>query len=80
MREIRFKNSQDASMYNKGYEQGRADAIDELLEKMRPCENCPSYPNECNHTEYFEDCCRTEKTISWEDLRIIVEQLKEQNK
>lgn len=29
MREIRFKNSQDASMYNKGYEQGRADAIEE---------------------------------------------------
>lgn len=30
MREIKFKNSQDASMYNKGYEQGGEDAIDEF--------------------------------------------------
>lgn len=31
MREIRFKNSQDASMYNKGYEQGRADKYQEIV-------------------------------------------------
>ena len=73
--------------FQQRYEKGRADAIellekthpiDKLLEKMHPCANCPSYPNECNHTEYFEDCCRTEKTLSWEDLRNIAEQLKEQ--
>lgn len=33
MKEIRFKNIQDASMYNKGYEQGKADAIG-IVENM----------------------------------------------
>lgn len=59
-------------MYNKG----KVDAIDELIELMKPCNNCPSYPNECNHIDYFEDCCRTEHSISLEDLRLKAEQLK----
>lgn len=64
------------SVAEERYKLGRQNAIDELLEKMRPCENCPSYPNECNHTEYFQDCCVTEKTISFEDIINFAEQVK----
>lgn len=35
MRELRFRNCQDADMYNKGYDQGRTDAIDEFVEKAK---------------------------------------------
>ena len=34
MREIRFINSHDASIYNKGYEQGRADERDRIVKEL----------------------------------------------
>ena len=35
MREIRFSNFHDASMYNKGYEQGRADEREKVIKEYK---------------------------------------------
>lgn len=34
MRKIRFSNAHDATMYNKGYEQGRTDVIDAVVDEV----------------------------------------------
>lgn len=57
MREIKFSNSHDASMYNKGYEQGRADERSKAVLQafkwlMRmdiiDCDGC-DYQSECTN-------------------------------
>lgn len=75
-----WKNAHD-----RGYEQGREDAIDEYMNKLKlefhPCLNCISYStDECNDEDYFQDCCVTEKTFSFEDIINFGEHLKEQLK
>jgi len=64
---------------NSVYRRGRKNAIDELVKSIHPCNECPSYKYDCDNTEYFEDTCKTEKSISWNELRIVAEELKEQN-
>lgn len=44
MRKIKFKNCQDAKMYNEGYEDGRKDALSDALKLA-----------DCNDTECW-DC------------------------
>lgn len=36
---------------------------------LHPCINCPSFiDEECDNKIYFEDVCRSEKTLSYEDV------------
>lgn len=54
MREIRFKNSQDASMYNKGYEQGKADMLDKIILAEKSKFYCDELS--CNEFKNCSDC------------------------
>ena len=59
----------------------RAKIIEMLKAELHPCLNCPSYStDECDSEEYFEDCCVSEKTISFYDIAEFIKKLKGQNK
>lgn len=43
--------------------------IESIKNDLHPCINCPSFINEeCDNQTYFEDVCRSEKTLSYEDV------------
>lgn len=74
MREIRFSNSHDASMYNKGYEQGKADAIDEILNRVEHEEKWLFACYRTNRCEYKEN----DVNLAFESIKHKIKQLKEQ--